>query len=226
MTRTRNSSSERTNKPPSLLDISPLQINHPRHKNAESHVKCKLSPAASTSKNNNIPSLLSLNLQSQDQTEPVSLFSLNFASGQRQSLASHHPIQNTSLDGIRVGEMSTSSARNRNNRIPSLFECEVRSKSKTLTSSKLSPTKHVGSNPIRHTSALRNPIQFGNNASPSTRFPISPTHTKTSVTNPQVNFIPSLLSPELAWMGHEPPDRFSKVLRTTVDPHRARRKHF
>lgn len=233
--RTRRTNDEA--KPPSLLDISPFQINPPhtnnKHRNSESRV-VKNHNFNEKTKNNNIPSLLSLELAPQEKPEPVSLLSLNFDQPRRPPLASLVPPRLVNNSGLLAGNRNSAvGTGTRNGQIPSLFECDVMSGSDTSP-----PSAH----PLLITPPVRPilvplPGTFPNNFSP----PQQQAFTRTSsldgslppAPNPsaipqQPNAIPSLLSAELSWMGCEPQDRISLVPRSGLGnggPTRGRRKY-
>lgn len=196
-----NSGTSGSGKPPSLFDISPLKINHPKHKSAPNNA------SSNTSSNNNIPSLLSLNFSSETHKEPVSLLSLNFGTGQ---------TPNNIFPDLPNGKVEIRQDNERmpgSNHIPSLFECDTMSEPPVVHNPSFFSLPFATQFP--HEDENRLPNQFC--IPPSG--PVAP--------HSHNNGIPSLLSPDLSWLGGvEPPDRFTKIPRTTLDDsNKTRRKH-
>lgn len=165
-------------------------------------------------KNNNIPSLLSLEIAPQDKPEPVSLLSLNFELPRRPPLTS---LVNPRLISGNTGSINGNrNVQGRNGHIPSLFEFDVMGSSETVSTHPLlitPPTRQIlvpGTFPNNF-----NQQQFSRATSLDSSIPSSPRQTS----------IPSLLSPELSLMC-EPPDRISLVPRVSMHgPRGGRRKY-
>lgn len=205
-------------KPPSLLEISPFQINPPNHKRKSERVVKNQNDQA---KNNNIPSLLSLEISPQEKPEPVSLLSLNFEPRRPPLTSLVNPRLVNNRQGSGSGAPATTANRNvqgpRNGHIPSLFECDLADNSAPSAQHPLLITPPVRQMILPGTFPSNFPPHQFSRAGSLDSSVVQPLQSQSS--------IPSLLSPELAWMGCEPPERVSLVPRTTMNGPRGRRKY-
>lgn len=191
-----------SSKLPSLLDISPYQISPPEEQNFSTESIVKSNGKNVTRSNRNIPSLLSLDVAPENQTEPVSLLSLNIKPPSHPLAAS----ASATNQGISmIGKVSGGPLRNvrgirGHTRIPSLFESDMTSAIPSQNSLLVTPPlpqrlKPEFSHSVRRTS---NPPQE----------PIF-----SAIHPSQPTTIPSLMAFDLSWMR---PQEIVAVPRTSV----------